>query len=150
MHYKTAWDDYFPGTNSPNLNSQTYNSRQTPSGTNVYVLNCLFKSITSADVGGALSCSSATYFLVESTSFFSCKTSSNRGGAIYFCDIGSGQSVLHEVCGYNCSSNPFQQFAYLHTSISRCVNGFEEELYQLFINFTLCKRELELRIPYGS
>jgi hypothetical protein len=32
-----------------------------------------------------------TYILIESTSFFSCKTSSNEGGAIY---TGGGQSVF--------------------------------------------------------
>ena len=44
-------------------------------------------------------CTFATYFLAEPTSFFSCKTSSTIGGAIYFLYSG-GQNVLHEVCCY--------------------------------------------------
>ena len=65
---RTAWSDYFTGTPT-NYNSKTYGSRQTPSGTSVHISNCLFRSITSADQGGAVYCSnSATYFLVESTS----------------------------------------------------------------------------------
>jgi hypothetical protein len=103
MYSRTTWDDYFTG--SPTLiQKNDYTSRQTPSGTNIYVLNCLFRSITSSSSGGALSCSSVTYFLVESTSFFSCKASS-YGGAIHFTNTNSGQCVLHEVCGNDCCSS---------------------------------------------
>jgi hypothetical protein len=136
-HFKTTWNDHFPETNLPNYNSQTYTSRQSPSGTNVYVSNCLFISITSSSAGSALYCTSVTYFLVESTSFFSCKTSSNHHGAIYFYNSG-GQSVLYEVCVYDCCTTGGgynYQFGYIqvgnlatsknyvnHSSISRCVN----------------------------
>jgi hypothetical protein len=103
MHYITAWNDYFSG--SPTLfPTKEYETRQTPSDTSVYVLNCLFKSISSSSSGGALCGSdSVQYFLVESSSFFSCKTSAS-GGAIYFVNSNNGQYVLHEVCGYDCSS----------------------------------------------
>jgi hypothetical protein len=136
LHVKTLWNDYFPGTSPTNLPSQTYTTRPTPSGTIVYVLNCLFNSITSSGHDGALFCSSSvTHLLVESTSFFSCNTSGN-GGAIHFSN--SGQCVLHEVCGNNCCStisNSVGQFAYVsvkydiscknyvnYSSISQCVN----------------------------
>jgi hypothetical protein len=102
IHSRTAWDDYF--TESPTIIQTTlYEERQTPSYTNLHVLNCLFKSITSTSAGGALFCNSVTYLLVESTSFFSCKAYGN-GGAIYFANTGSGQSVYHEVCGFDCFS----------------------------------------------
>jgi hypothetical protein len=136
LRIRTAWNDHFPGTGPTNtFNSQTYTSRYTPSGTSIYISNCLFMSITSSDTGGALYCyNSATYFVVESTSFFSCKTSGS-GGAIYFyCDA---QSILYKVCGYDCyttNSNNYQ-FGYIqvnnvvssknyfnYSSISRCVN----------------------------
>jgi predicted outer membrane repeat protein len=135
LHSRNAWNDYFTGTNSPNLNSQTFTLRETPSGTNVYIFNCLFINITSSSQGGALYCTSVTYFLVESTSFFSCKTSSN-GGAIYFSNSG-GQCVLHAVCGYDCcTTNSYShQFGYTYvnsaassknyvnySSITRCIN----------------------------
>jgi hypothetical protein len=137
MSLKTAWNDYFTGTPT-NLNSQTFKSRQIPSETSVYVSNCLFISITSTDNGGALCCNSVTSFLVESTSFFSCKTSSQNGGAIYFYNS-SGQGVLYGVCGYDCystnTSSSNNQFAYMYvknsattknylnySSIARCVN----------------------------
>jgi hypothetical protein len=136
-HFRTAWSDHFPGNNSPNYNSQKYTSRQNPSVTSVYVSNCLFGSITSSSPGSALYCTSATYFLVESTSFFTCKTSNNHYAAIYF-QNGGGQSVLYEVCAYECCTTGGSygyQFAYIqvgnvasnknyvnYSSISRCVN----------------------------
>jgi hypothetical protein len=132
INVRTAWNDYFPSNPSYNLNSQTYNSRQTHSSTGVHISNCLFTSITSSSTGGALY-STSTYFLVESTSFFSCKTSSGKGGAIYF---SNGQCVLHGICGYDCtSSSSSGHFAYIsvynsvssknylnYSSISRSVN----------------------------
>jgi hypothetical protein len=135
LHSKTAWNDFFPGTSPTNLPSQTYTLRQTPSDTYLYVLNCLFNSITSTGNGGAFYCTS-TYLLVESTSFFSCKTSSGNGGAIYFSNSG-GQCVLHEVCGYDCctTDSNHRQFVHIqvkndissknyinYSSISRCVH----------------------------
>jgi hypothetical protein len=144
MHFRTSWGDYFPVVNI--LDEQTYNSSQTPSGESVYVSKCLFISITSTDHGGALSCTSATYFFVESSSFFSCTTSGGYGGAIYFRNTNSGQNVLHEVCCYDCcstyTSSPYFQCAFIsvkntasnknyanYTSISRCVNKNSNSLY---------------------
>jgi hypothetical protein len=133
----TAWNDYFPGTTPTNLPSQTYTLRQTPSNAYVYVLNCLFNSIISTGHGGALYFStSVSYLLVESTSFFSCKTSGGNGGAIYFSNTNSGQCVLHEVCGYDCCTtdsnnryfvsitikNDISSKNYInYSSISRCI-----------------------------
>jgi hypothetical protein len=148
LYYRTAWNDYFSTTNPTNLKSQTYNSRQTPSNSSVYVSNCLFNSIVESNQGGALYCSSSvTYFLVESSSFFSCKTSGGYGGAIYFSNSG-GQSVLHEVCGYDCcttNSNDFQ-FAYIlvnnaassknyvnYSSITRCVNSYPNSQHTMYL-----------------
>jgi hypothetical protein len=93
-----------------------------------------FISISSTGNGGALCCTSATSFLVEFSSFISCKTSSGEGGAVYFANSG-GQSVLHGVCGYDCFANQHYQFYrsevkddasyknYVnYSSIARCVN----------------------------
>jgi predicted outer membrane repeat protein len=98
----------------------------------------LFSSITSTGNGGALYCStSVSYLLVESTSFFSCKTSGGDGGAIYFYNTNSGQCVLHEVCGYDCCTTDSSYCHFVHiymkndissknyfnySSISHCVN----------------------------
>jgi predicted outer membrane repeat protein len=135
LHSMTTWIDYFPGTT--NIPSQTYTLRQTPSNTYLYVLNCLFSSITSTGNGGALYCStSVSYLLVESTSFFSCKTSGGDGGAIYFYNTNSGQCVLHEVCGCDCcTADGSRNFVHIYvkddissknyinySSSSRCVN----------------------------
>jgi hypothetical protein len=137
MHNRTAWDDYFTGSRTV-IQSNEYRGRQTPSGTGIYVLNCLFRSITSSSSGGGIYCyNSVTYLLVESTSFFSCKTDGN-GGAVYFYGSNSGQCVLHEVCGYDCctTNSNSNQFVYIrvynvissknyinYSSISRCVNA---------------------------
>jgi hypothetical protein len=146
FYSRTAWNDYFTGTKQPNFNSQTITSRQTPTDTSVYILNCLFGPISTTSAGGALYCSTVTNLLIESTSFFSCKTSSN-GGAVYFSNSG-GQCVLHEVCGYDCctTNSNSHQFAYIYvnndissknyinySSIVRCVNEVSGTHYMLYL-----------------
>jgi predicted outer membrane repeat protein len=151
IHIRTAWDDYFTG--SPTLiQSKEYGTGQTQtlSDTNVYVSNCLFRSITSGSHGGAIYCTSVTCLLVESTSFFSCKTSNYYGGAVYFYNTNSGQCVLYEVCGYDCcstytsGSSSLGQFSYVYvysvassknyfnySSISRCVTDYSNSWYTM-------------------
>jgi hypothetical protein len=136
---KFAWNDYFNGSPATTLNSSQYSSRQTPSVSNVYVLNCLFnRCILSSGNGGALYCStSVTYLFVESSSFFSCRTNSGEGGAIHFYNTNGGQiSVLYEVCCNDCcSTKSIGLFARIYigdsasnknyvnyTSIARCVD----------------------------
>jgi hypothetical protein len=142
---RTAWNDHFPGTSPTNTYySRTYTSTLTSSGTNAHVSNCLFRSISSSNDGGALSCTSATYFLVESSLFFSCKTSSTYGGAIYFSNTNSGQSVLHGICCYDCNTNSGDLVLFIqvknvelsknylnYSSISRCVKD-DSSSYHLF------------------
>jgi hypothetical protein len=152
LHYITAWNDYFSVNGPTNFDSKTYSSKQNPSNSYVYFSNCLFISITSTSGhGGALSCTSATHFLVESSSFISCKTSSGYGGAIYFSNTNNGQSVLYNVCGFDCYStysSPYYQFAYLYvkddatsknyvnySSITRCVNEISNSYYTLFLYY---------------
>jgi hypothetical protein len=147
LYFITAWSDHFTVTGPTNFDSQTYTSRQTPSDSYLYFSNCLFKSISSSSTGGALSCTSTTYFLVESTSFFSCKASSSSYGAIYFSN-GNSQSVLYGVCGYDCSASSSYQFAYIYvnnaasgknnvnySSISRCVNENSNSNYVLGLQY---------------
>jgi hypothetical protein len=144
LYIRTAWNDFFPGAYTNTYNSKTYTSVQTLSGTGAYVSNCLFISITSTSNGGALLGNSVTYLLVESSSFFSCKTSS-YAGAICFSNNG-GQCVLHKVCGYGCCTTSYNnvQFAYIlvnnaasskncvnYSSIARCVNEISGSWYSL-------------------
>jgi hypothetical protein len=152
LHSRNAWNDYFPSVTTTNLNSRTYTSRQTHSATNVYVSNCLFRSISSTSDGGALYCTSMTYFLVESTSFFSCNTSSSNGGAIYFSNTNNGQCVLYGVCGFACCSAYYGQFAYIevsnaasnknyvnYSSNTHCINENSGSWYILFLyNGKIC------------
>jgi hypothetical protein len=99
--------------------------------------------------GGALYCSSVTYLLVESTSFFSCKTS-GRGGAIDFSISNNGQCILYKVCGYDCCSTTgtYSQFAYIgvrhlithknyanFSSIVCCVNEISTSRYTLYLDY---------------
>jgi hypothetical protein len=146
LRVRTAWNDHFPGTSPTNTyDSQTYSSRYTPSGTNVHVSNCLFGSMTSSDNGGALSCTSATYFLVESSSFFSCKTTNGYGGAIYFVNTNNGQCVLHGICCYDCNTNSGNLVLYIYmnnvessknyldySSVSRCAKD-DSNSWHLFL-----------------
>jgi hypothetical protein len=139
LYYKTAWNDYFPGTNpTTTLVPKEYTTTQSISDTYVYVSNCLFNGCSSSSNGGALCCStSVTYLLVESSSFFSCKTSGSYGGAIYFSNTNSGECVLHKTCGNDCcsTSSSYGQCARIYvkntassknyvnySSITRCVN----------------------------
>jgi hypothetical protein len=141
LHFRTEWNYYFTGNPTP-LQQNDYTSRQTPSSTSVHVLNCLFRSITSDSYGGALYCTSVTYLLVESSSFFSCKMSNQYGGAIYFSNSG-GECVLHEVCGYDCystysdsSSWSWGQFS--HTVVS---NGASSKNYVNYSSIVRCLNE---------
>ena len=150
MNSRTAWNDYFPGTTPSNYNSKLYTSQQTRSDAYLCISNCLFRSIASSGYGGAVRCESATFMLIESTSFFSCKTSNDcQGGAIYFSNSGS-QCVLYEVCGYDCSTTTYfdYQFACIYvnnsasiknyfnySSISRCVNEVSGAYYTLYLYY---------------
>jgi hypothetical protein len=141
LRVRTAWEDYFPGSSPSQTYATTkYTTTQSSSSTNVFVLNCLFIGCTSTSNGGALFCSSSVQrLLIESTSFFSCSTSNNYGGAIFFQNTNSGESVLYKVCSNDCcstyTSSSYGQFAYIYmqnsassknyidySSISRCVN----------------------------
>jgi hypothetical protein len=136
LYVKTVWNDYFPGTSPTNLPSQTYTSRQTPSNTYVYVSNSLFRSITSTGAGGALYCStSVTYLLVESTSFFSCKTSGGLAGAIYFENQNNGQCVLYELCGYDCCTTDSYNVDFVRTYVN---NGVSSKNYVNYSSFSRC------------
>jgi hypothetical protein len=152
LHPITAWNDYYSVNAQTNFDSQTYSSRQNSSNSYVYFSNCLFISITSGSHGGALFCTSVTHFLVESSSFFSCKTSGGYGGAIFFENTNNGQSVLYNVCGYDCCSTylsrPRCQFAYLYvkddassknyvnySSITRCVSELSFSDYTLYLAY---------------
>ena len=148
-----AWNDFFTGT-PIKYENQTYTSKQTLSGDSVYVLNCLFNGCfsTSGDGGALYYYNSAKKLLVESSSFFSCNTNSN-GGAIYFSNTGSGECVLHKVCGYNCCSTltsgySHGQFSLIqvndsassknyvnYSSISRCVNENSKSQFTLYHDF---------------
>jgi hypothetical protein len=132
---KFEWTDFFTGTPETTLNSSQCSSKQTLSTSSVYVFNCLFDKCTiTGGNGGALLCTSVTYFFVESSSFFSCKTSSGQGGAIYLSSSNCLQSVLYAVCGNDCFATSYGPFAFLiinnaasnknyvnYTSIARCV-----------------------------
>jgi hypothetical protein len=148
VYSRTTWSDYFTG--SPTLLQSTeFGTKQTPSDTNLHVLNCLFRSITSTSGGGgALYCTSSI-LLVESSSFFSCKASS-RGGAIEFLNRNNGQCALHKVCGYDCytTSSTYGQFVYIavqntisnkncvnYSSIAQCVNDIYRSEITLYIDF---------------
>jgi hypothetical protein len=152
MKFRTAWGDYYNA--SEYRFSQLYTSRQTSSSTGVHISNCLFRSITTGSDGSAFYSTSVLNLLVESTSFFSCKTSSRCGGAVYFSNNG-GECVLHEVCGYDCYSTyassssyiSYGQFIYAvvnnavssknyinYSSIVRCVNDRSYSYYTLQLN----------------
>jgi hypothetical protein len=154
-HKKFAWNDYFSGTSvTTTLGPGQYNSQKSYSSGNIYVLNCLFNSFTSGSSGGALYCSSSVvYLLVESSSFFSCKTSRGDGGAIYFYNTNNGQCVLYGVCGNDCCSTytsdyPHGQFAYIfasdgasyknyinYSSIAHCVTTYSYSRCTVFIGY---------------
>jgi hypothetical protein len=146
MHIRTAWNDFFTGT--PTLiQKNEYRTKQTLSGSSVHVSNCLCRSISSTGRGGALYCSSVTYLLIESTSFFSCTTSNDQGGAIFFTSC--SQCIFHGVCGYDCYSySSVCQFSYVnvknatssknninYSSIVSCVNGLSSSYYTICLSY---------------
>jgi hypothetical protein len=150
-HIRTAWNDYFPSTTTNNLFSQTCTSRQTYSSVSLYVSNCLFKSISSTSTGGALYCNSMTYILVESTSFFSCKTSGQNGGAIY---TSGGQCVLCGVCGYDCCTTyTGSGYSYFHFAWISVNSGSSNKNYFNYSSIVRCvdlKSYQTLRLNNGN
>jgi hypothetical protein len=152
MHrLKFAWSDYFSGNADTELLQREYTSSLSYSSGSIYVLNCLFNSFTSTSTGGALYCSSITNLLIESTSFFSCKTSSSSGGAVFFSSSCS-HCVLYKVCGSDCcartSGSSSYQFGYIgvnngasnknyvnYSSISRCENGRSDSHHTLYVDY---------------
>jgi hypothetical protein len=140
MHFRNAWSDYFSGT-ATLLQNNEYRGRQTPSGTGVHITNCLFISITSSSSGSALYCSnSVTYFLVESSSFFSCKSDGN--GAIYF-SCSSSQSVFHKVCGYDCCSISIYDYQFASILVG---NSISSKNYFNFSSIVRCVNEYPYHI----
>jgi hypothetical protein len=153
VHSRTAWDDHFPGTSSTSsFGPKEYTSKLTLSDTNVYVSNCLFNKCTSTGDGGALFCSTSVIrLLVDSSSFLSCKAS-NCGGAIHFNNTGSGQCVLHKVCGNDCTltNSNDSLFAYVYVS-----NAVSSKNYVNYSSFARCVYENSvvwhtLRLNYGK
>jgi hypothetical protein len=119
---KTTFDDFYgPGnTNIKEYKNTKYTGQIAPTDQNVYVHDCFFQSCSSSSHGGAISCGSSVYkLLVEQTSFVSCSTSNQRGGAIYFYSTSYGECILSRICGFDCSStnpsNSWGQFAHTNT-----------------------------------
>jgi hypothetical protein len=121
---KTTFSDFY-GSGYSNVNHFTgpeYTiSPQTPTSNYVYVHDCVFRSCTSSSHGGALYCHSSNNvikLLVGRTSFTSCRTSKEYGGAIHFDSQTNGECILNKICGFDClstysSSNSYGQFAYI-------------------------------------
>ena len=101
-------DDVLSGmTSFPTLHQQISNHNHTiqdklfQTQVSMFQTVC-FQNCTSASNDGALFCTPATHFLVESSSFFSCTIIIFfLGGAICYDNENGGQSVLHKSCGYD-------------------------------------------------
>jgi hypothetical protein len=154
LNSKTEWNDYFPIISpSQTYGSSLYTTKQSPSGPNVYVSNCLFSRCTSTSNGGAFSCTSVKCLLIESSSFFTCSTSDRFGGVIY--TTGVSECILYKVCGSDClstfsSSSSYSggQFAQIYTnnvasdknyfnysSVVRCVNEIMRSYHVLDLKY---------------
>jgi hypothetical protein len=107
IRVRTAWDDNFSGSSpSQTFATTKYTTVQPTPSTNVFFSNCLF-----------IRC-----------------TSTSNVVAIYFSNTNTGESVLHKVCGNDCSYGQFTCVNVPYTvsnrnhvnysSISRCVNEY--------------------------
>jgi hypothetical protein len=115
---KRTFDDvYGSGLNPTPYTAPTYTDKRIDiSVTNAYVYNCLFRSLTNSNDGGALYCSSSVNkLLVEQSSFISCRTTSGSGGGVLFYNMGKGECVLSRICGFDCSATVYGQFARIIT-----------------------------------
>jgi hypothetical protein len=140
VHNRAAWEDHFPGISpTRNIKQKEFTIRPSITEANVFVSYCLFKNCSSTTDGGALSCTSAAYLLIEYSAFISCRISSRYGAAIYFSNTNAGECVLYGVCGTDCCSTntsySYGQFAHInvnndassknfliYSSIVRCVS----------------------------
>jgi hypothetical protein len=122
---KTTFEDFYGSgySNVQHFTGPEYTvSPQTPTSNNVYVHDCVFRSCTSSLNGGALYCHSSNNvikLLVSRTSFTSCRTSGQNGGAIFFYSQTSGECILNKICGFDCLSTysgcSYGQFVYTYT-----------------------------------
>ena len=135
-----AWTDFYDGTVSPNCEKTEIKFRVELSSSNAYICDCLFTNITSTSSGGAFYSISTTKLLIETTTFASCKTSAQNGGAVYFVNTNYGQSAINRVCAFDCcstysSGSSNGQFLYVsvkdaleyknsvnYSSVGNCVN----------------------------
>ena len=111
---RTFEDVYGPGSNPTNYTGQEFTERLTPTASDVYVYNCVFRYCSSSSNGGALYFSNSVYkLLIEQSSFISCRTDQKGGGICSY----SRQCVLSRICGFNCSStnssSNYGQFTYI-------------------------------------
>ena len=130
------WNEFY-GTEltDPNYYSATHcqlddcvNKSQLTLSGNAWIAKCYFHDMSSTN-GGAIYSDSLSKLLVEASTFDSCSVSS-EGGAIY---ISSGDFVLHEVCGYQCTSSDYYSFSEVWQS-----SGTKDKLCTRFINCILC------------
>jgi len=104
---------------------------------NLYLYECLFKTISSPSLGGGLYITGSNLkVLIEQCAFDTC-TAVTHGGAIYISSTSNTHVVLNKICGYECSctSGHYYSFSYIevgsqminridYVSILRCPNTY--------------------------
>ena len=95
---KSAFIDVY-GTN-PDVtieNNEYSEVQKVMEKTGAYVHDCVFSYCTSETAGGALLCTVVDKLYIEQTTFYSCKTYSKSGGAIYAMHY-FGQCAMIGIC----------------------------------------------------
>jgi hypothetical protein len=102
---KRAFSDVYGSDYTPTIyGGIEYTEKLRPSTSDVYVHCCDFLYCVSNLSGGAFYCRDVIKrLLIEQSSFVSCK-SGNNGGGIYFYNPWGSESVLSNICVFNCTS----------------------------------------------
>ena len=108
-----SWTEFYKDTAEPTnenglFQNYTGSNKQTLSESQTWVIKCYFHDMSTQGDGGAINSKSLNKLLIETSTFVNC-SASNNGGAIF---ISSGDCVIHEVCGYQCTSTD-SSFAYV-------------------------------------
>ena len=118
MNIFTTWETHFTNSES-NENFHNYEGNEKYSikstSSHLYISHCTFSYVTKTTISYSTK-NQNSKLLVEFSSFNTCSTSIQNGGAIYFGD--EGQCVLSSVCGSKCQTNNglFGQFSYVDVS----------------------------------
>jgi hypothetical protein len=126
---KSAYDDFFAPRIVQKYEKLSIYSTLSISHDNVSIRNSVFFECKYTSHGGAISYSGQR-LLIEETTFISCSTSYNYGGAVYATCY---KSVLNKICAFECFARRSSYSSYGHAFYISLPN---DPIYNNYINYS--------------